>query len=366
MPDSYPLRLLKLALFPLLLCALASCDIMHTGFDDYENARSYSASNLTAAPDEVDTLLVMTWNIKYGGGRLKFFWECNGDRYLMTKGEVLSNMAPIAAKISEVDPDIILLQEVDVCSKRSAYVDQMQYLLDNTDLNYGTYASQWKADYVPSDGIGRIDSGNAILSRWPIREATRIALPLIGDQPSHERYFYLKRNILRARIDLPGVENLYAVNVHTAAFAEDDTKKKHIDRFREELDLIDASSGLFIAGGDLNEIPPGSPVRSGFPDDQCTDSRFKGDDYTGEDDWLDGLYNAYSSAIPILEFQADPDDYFSYTGDGNGFWNRKLDYLFTNGNFITGSGMVHQDERTGSATMPLSDHAPVVARLELP
>ena len=82
-------------------------------------------------------LLVMTWNIKHGGARAKFFYECGVNRYLLTEQEILDNMAAIAAKIRQADPDIVLLQEVDVECTRSAYVDQVQLLLDQTDLNHG-------------------------------------------------------------------------------------------------------------------------------------------------------------------------------------------------------------------------------------
>src|SRR5690606_25181918 len=107
---------------------------------------------------------------------------CFGDRVLMNKGEVLHNLERLAEKINQYDPDVLILQEVDVSSKRSAYVDQMQWLLDHTRLRYGVYAAQWKADYVPSDGLGAMDSGNGILSKYPLSEAERIALSLRSEQ----------------------------------------------------------------------------------------------------------------------------------------------------------------------------------------
>src|SRR5690606_1556391 len=104
--------------------------------------------------------------------------------------EVETNLQRIADVINAVDPDVLFLEEVDVNSKRSAFVDQVQWLLDHTQLNHGAYASQWRADFVPSDGLGAMDSGNAILSRWPLDDATRFALPLREDQSALVRYFY--------------------------------------------------------------------------------------------------------------------------------------------------------------------------------
>jgi endonuclease/exonuclease/phosphatase family metal-dependent hydrolase len=96
---------------------------------------------------------------------------------------------------------------------------------------------------------------NAILSRWPITEAKRIQLSLSADQGSLVRYFDNRYCIVKAKIEIPGFKPFYAVNIHTAAFATDDTKKKQLDSFKEVLDNIDESGSKFVAGSDLNTIP---------------------------------------------------------------------------------------------------------------
>lgn len=354
----------------LALCALVACgcDPFGTGFDATEPARLYQASGADASPPATldRPLRVMDWNIKFGGGRIDFFFDCFGDRVLMDRSEVVANLEGLAAEIREVDPDVLFLQEVDVNSKRSAFVDQVAWLLDHTELRYGAYASQWRADYVPSDGLGPMDDGVAILSRWPLHEATRLALPLRTDQDSLTRYFYLRRAILRARVELPGGRDLWLLNVHTDAYGEDGTKRRHIERFTEELDALDDAGELVIGGGDLNTLPPGTAKLFDFPDSVCADEEFVADDYRPEVGWLDPLYARYAPFVPTADYEADNAAYFSHTVDGRGSWNRQLDYLFTNGQWVAGSGVVHQDARTGLATMPLSDHAPVSAELRLP
>lgn len=345
---------------------LAGCDFFHTEFEDEEAAALYVARSLTPGATTVDSLLAMTWNVKFGGGRIDFFYDCYGDRVLMDKQEVLAHLEGLARKINQVDPDILLLQEIDVLSKRSAYVDMMQWLLDHTRLNYGAYASQWKADFVPSDGLGRVDDGIAVLSRWPIRSARRIALPLRSDQDALNRYFYLKRAILTTEIPLPGRPDFFVVTTHLEAYTKDDTKRKQVDRLEEELDRIDATGGLLLAGGDFNMIPPGSERVKDFPDSVCEDEDFIADDYSAEAGWLDPLFASYRPSVSLASFQADNTPYFTHTTDKNGFWNRKIDYLFTNGDWVPHSALTHQDVSSGGlATMPLSDHAPVTAYLRI-
>ena len=344
---------------------LLACEPIVNTFNELEEAVYYYAADIpTTLPITPDTLMVMTWNIKFGGGDIDFWFDCYGDRVLMTEEEVLANLDSLVEKIRQVDPDIILLQEVDVEAKRVAYVDQMQYLLDHTDLNYGVYVSEWDTQFIASDGIGRMDGeGNGILSRWPFIEAKRIPLPLRTDQDALTRYFYIRRGLLTARVELPGYDNFHVLTIHAAAFSQDGTKKKHIDLFNEELDKIDATGGLFVAGGDLNTIPPGSQKLHDFKDAICEEEEFRGDDYQEETDWLTGLCQSYHPAISLPDYQADNALYFSHSTDPKNGFTRKLDYLFTNSVWVTGSGYTHQE--IVSAERALSDHAPVSAQLVL-
>ncbi len=355
-----------LVLTALLALAGWRCEPIVTTFDEIEEAEYYQAAEIITPPTAADTLLVMTWNIKYGGGDIDFWWACYDDRVLMTEEEVLYNLERVADYIKRADPDILLLQEVAVDSKQAAYVDQMQYLLDHTDLNYGVYASMWRVQNAPSDGLGRADLGPAILSRWPLDNAERIGLPLRTDQDPLTTYFYLRRCILKARV--PQLDSLYVVTVHTAAW-QAETRVKHIDRFKEELDAIDADGGLFVAGGDLNTLPLGSLQMKGFTDTKCEEGDFEEGNYEGEEHWLDSLYADYSSAIPLAEYKeaVDQSPHFSFgvKPDSLGF-TRKLDYLFTNrtDGWVPGSDSTHQDIAAPGTT--LSDHCPVSVRIELP
>ncbi len=358
---------LLVALFLLQL----GCQPLITTFDDVEAAVDYRAASIGDVPGTADTLLVMTWNIKYGGGDIDFWFDCWDDRVSMTEDEVLDNMERIVAKIIQVDPDILLLQEVDVDSKRSAYLDELQYILDHTDLNYGVFASMWQVQFIPSNGLGRMNTGNAILSRWPLSNAERIKLALRTDQDALTRSFYVRRNVLKAQVELPGYDPFFAVNVHAAAFSHDSTKQKHIDRFKEELDKIADDGSLFVAGGDLNEIPPNSDKTSDFVDSICEEEDFQADDYSGETDWLTAFYaspekRGYAPAVSLADYQGDNSAYFTHSTNPRAGFKRKLDYLFTNhlGGWLAGSGTTHQDISSGGQA--LSDHAPVSVRLVLP
>ncbi len=342
-----------------------SCDPFNAVIENdspEETAVKYEAQTIKPASPDGDTLKVITWNIKFGGGRIDMFFDCHGDRVLMTKDEVISNMNGVIDNINHMNPDILFIQEADIDSKRSAYVDQVQMILDNTDLNYAVYGSQWKADFIPSDGLGRMNSGSAILSKYPLTDAERIPLSLIESDPGYVQYFYLRRNLLKAKINVSG-KDIYVLNTHTSAYSTDGTKLKQLYEIKEELDKLTAQGGTFILGGDFNTIPPHSVKYNDFDDEVCPPESDYAPEPEGFRDQLDDMnifIENFMPAISQARYDADNSKYFSFTSDKNGFWNRKLDYIFTNGQFGQNSGMVHQDESTGGVkTMPLSDHAPL-------
>ena len=108
-----------------LAVALCGCDPFHTGFEDFEAARYYEAKRGGSVPEPKPVLRAMNYNVKFGGGRIDFFFDCFGDRVLMSKEEVVRHLERLAEKIRAVDPDVLVVQELDVNSKRAAYVDQM-------------------------------------------------------------------------------------------------------------------------------------------------------------------------------------------------------------------------------------------------
>lgn len=345
---------------------LEALDPFHTQFGEVEEAQYYHARRLRRAVPTGGVLKVMTWNIKFGGARIDFWFDGHGERVLLNDWEVVANLEGLAAKINQADPDVLLLQEVDVNSKRAAFVDQMQWLLDRTGLNYGAYASQWRADFVPTKGLGRVDSGIATLSKFPVRDAQRLALPEIEARDRLTRYFYLKRAMLTASVELPNQGVVRVVNIHTEPFANDGTKRRQLEQFHGELDRLDRAGTTFVAGGDLNSLAPGTAQQHGFVDVVMEDEDFQGGDYRQQDDWLTSLYEHYTPAVDLDDYHRDNRPHCTHSTSKEVFWNRKLDYLFTNGEFVAGSALTHQDHsRGGMKTMLLSDHAPVSVSLRL-
>ncbi len=351
-----------------LLCSLGSltgCDPFGTQFDAVEPARTYRSANAAPEGDVSGGPRVMTYNIKFGGGRIRFFFDCPGDRVVMDRREVIGHLEGVAEKIREVDPDILLLQEVDIDAKRSAYVDQVAWLMAHTGFDHAAYASQWRSRYIPRHGLGRVNSGNAILSKWPIRRAQRHALPLIGAQDWLTRYFYLKRNLLTGRIRVPGWGSLWVANTHLTAFAKDDTHAQQVDRVERLVDELEETGEPLVLGGDFNLLPPGTEKTTDFADDaNCEDPAYETPSYEERLSLLEPLYERLQPAVALERYRREPEQFYTYSGEPSVGWTRKIDYLFSTGGFSSGSVQTHQGGRQeGRPTIRLSDHAPLSGEL---
>jgi len=323
------------------------------------------------------SLRVMAWNLKYGGGRLDFFFDGFGDRTEMTLDEVRANLDADYKLIDELDPDILMVEEIEVNSRRSAYVDMVQDLLDHTKMNYAAYYPVWETRYAPDEAFGRTEMGNAIFSRYPITEAQRFQSADRTDQAFYEDYFLLHRGIGRAVIDFEG-RALAAYVVHAEAYDSDGTKKKHVDQAH---DLFAAETLPAVIGGDFNNLPPGTVKLEKFNDDppSLIGTRYETPPY--DPAAMQSFYDDFLPAIDLARYgtsEQSQSRYYTHTvmgpqhkdpGGNPGFWNRKLDYLFvkTSDSWIGATTDAVQAPKRGpvgalsvSDPMLLSDHCPVI------
>lgn len=378
---------MKFAAFLLSVAVLAAaCEPLA---DDEDFTRQavlvFRRSTVKPAPDPGPSpqLRVVAWNVKYGAGRIPFWFDCWGDRVQMTKAEVTANMAANYKLLNEIKPDILMTEEIELNSRRSAYYDMIRGVLEHTDLNYAAYIETWNSRYIASEGVGRIHLGNAIFSRYPITFAERIRQVDRTDQDALTKMFYIHRAVGRAEIEVrPGLK-VAALVAHTEAYDNDGTKRKHIQQIYE---LALAEKLPFVVGGDFNELPPTAVKLQQFPDERT--SAVCGSDYAQPPYHpadMQKFYDDFQNFIDLPRYGTDETAqarYYTHTvlgpDDKNdkgepGFWNRTLDYLFIRKQdaWVPGSTDVIQQkgQKVGgdaglgpvieSDVLRLSDHAPV-------
>ena len=151
------------------------------------------------------------------------------------------NLERVADLIRRTVADVVLLQEVDRGTRRSAGVDQPVVLAQLTGLHvaFGKILAYQGGDY-----------GIAILSRWPIIAETTVPLKV---DPPQERAggSYEPRVALRAILKTPAGE-VTIVNTHLDASREDRWRRQEIANV---LAIADSTRGVLILGGDFNSTP---------------------------------------------------------------------------------------------------------------
>ncbi|MBR1810335.1 MAG: endonuclease/exonuclease/phosphatase family protein [Clostridia bacterium] len=205
-----------------------------------------------------DTLKVMTWNIGYGalGDNADFFMDGGSMVNTADEARVQTNMAEIISEINNVAPDLLMLQETDRDSKRSHHVDELQKIQSETAGDYAvTFANNFKVAFLPYPvpPIGKVDSGLATFSTYPVSEAERIQLPIPFAWPI--RMANLKRCLLVNRIPFADSDKeLVLVNLHLEAYDDGEGKAKQTAMLLEILNAEAEKGNYVIAGGDFNQI----------------------------------------------------------------------------------------------------------------
>lgn len=227
----------------------------------------------TDTPDPRETreiFTVMTYNTGYLSGMTNNQPVKRPDKAFFDK-----NMETFLQLLNEIQPDVIGVQEIDFHSKRSHYVNQLKTIAEKADYKYAAKAINWDKRYLPfpywppSLHFGRILSGQAVLSRWPILSTERIVLPKPKSTPFYYNAFYLDRLIQVVKIKVGNSRNLIILNVHLDAIdreTRENQAKRMLNIYRSFKDDYPV-----LLMGDFNSIPPDAPQKKDFPDEPVTD-----------------------------------------------------------------------------------------------
>jgi endonuclease/exonuclease/phosphatase family metal-dependent hydrolase len=184
-------------------------------------------SACASAPRGDDRVRVLTYNIHAG-----------------TDEKSQPSIPAIAAFINSMNPDIVMLQEVDRRTARSKGEDHLQQLADLTHLHpaFGKSLDYQGGDY-----------GIAVLSRWPIDSVTVIPLSV---EPPQERSggSHEPRVGLHARIHAP-FGFLHVVNTHIDPAREGTFRKQEVIGLLARIKRAVPAGEPMIFGGDLNTRP---------------------------------------------------------------------------------------------------------------
>lgn len=210
--------ILAISIFYCASPALSSKKLPRAEIFSFENTTPQNTlQNISARL--TNHLTLVTYNIGYASGNK------NNLGAILSRDEIIKNLNNMAAELKKLNPDIIALQEVDISATRSHDIDEMRFLANALGMPYGARVITWNKNYLPwpywpvSLQFGKIISGQAILSRYPILKQQ----VYVQDKPAANAFwynwFYLDRVFQRVMINFNG-EKISLWNVHLEAFDE--------------------------------------------------------------------------------------------------------------------------------------------------
>ena len=264
-------KILKIFLIVVLIPVLTLLFLIsYATVTDY---RPDSAEHLTNAgtvtipiPDS-SVISLLIWNIGYCGldKQMDFFYD--GGKGVRTPTEqFMLNYASIDRFLQSQDGvDIFLLQEVDIRSKRSYRLNQVERLSGEFDGFISFYGKNYDVFFVPvppAQPIGAVNSGLLTLSRLVPSTAIRYSFP--GKYGWPTRLFMLDRCFLVLRIPVSNGKELLVINTHNEAYDDGSIRDQQMAYLKEFLVEEYSRGNYILVGGDWNQCPPGfQPAFSG-------------------------------------------------------------------------------------------------------
>ena len=253
----------------LFLALLAGAGILFLSISEYKPAASESVAinpALARKPVRNEVIDLLIWNTGYASlGEKEDFFMDGGRGVRPAKMEnVEENLTAIKNFIINSEADIVFLQEVDLNSKRSYNINQVDYL-SKAWGGSSAFALNFKCPFVPvpfPEFIGKVESGLLSLLYFS-GTAERIALPSPFKWP--ERAAQLKRCLLITRVPLQeaGAE-LVLINLHLEAYDSGGEGRIAQTALLAQTMKAEYEKGNYcVAGGDFNQVFPS--YKDAFP-----------------------------------------------------------------------------------------------------
>lgn len=207
------------------------------------------------------TFRFLIWNIGYAGlnQEMDFFYD-GGHMVRPSQSKVVENLTSIQSFLKEnASVDFCMLQEVDVNSKRSYYINQRNSLQETLQYKYSYLGMNYNVGYVPmpiTEPMGHVEAGLLSLTNLKPYECNRMSYPFNFKWPL--RLFLLDRCFMPMRYKVSNGKDLIIINTHNSAF--DDQGKLRIAELNYLKDYLISEyehGNYVVVGGDFNQSPVG-------------------------------------------------------------------------------------------------------------
>ncbi len=199
---------------------------------------------------------LVSWNIGFGAyvSDYSFFMDGGVESWARSESLLNETLDSINQKITDLDADFYIIQEVDKDATRSYHVDETKTVSDNLPKFSFVFAENWDSPflfYPFTEPHGASLAGIMTFSSVGINSAVRKSVPL---EESVMKLVDLDRCYSISRIPGPDGHELVLINLHLSAYTSDG--KIAIEQLKLVLNDMQAEyqkGNWVIAGGDFNK-----------------------------------------------------------------------------------------------------------------
>ncbi len=252
----------------ILVTYILFIDLSFYRIDDKTDLSADITNNSSEILQKNTEYTVITSNIGFGAyskefsffmdkGMLEEGREISGQSSkALSKEKVIENTKKEIDLLKTNNTDFILLQEVDIDSTRSYYVNEYKMIVDALD----SYASIFDMNlhspyflYPILDPYGSAKSGLVSFSKYKINSAVHRKLYI--SEGHVERQIDLDRCLTVLRIPVKDSNELVLINLHLSAYDEGGKSREKQMQFLNQIMEEEYNNGNYIIlGGDFNHI----------------------------------------------------------------------------------------------------------------
>lgn len=202
------------------------------------------------------TYTIATWNLGFGAysDDYGFFMDGGTESRAFSKDAVYQNIGHATDVLKGLDPDLMILQELDIGSTRSYQVDEAA-LVEEAMADYSAYFAQnYDSPYLfypilKPHGASR--SGILTLARAGFDQTARRSLPI---ETGFTKFLDLDRCYSKVWIPVGNGKHLVLFNQHLSAYTSDGTiAQTQLELLCADM-LAEYEAGNYVVGGgDFNK-----------------------------------------------------------------------------------------------------------------
>lgn len=250
-----------LILFVILLLAAAGYVLyVFLGFHRIEDNQTPAVEG-NAEKEEVSPgqeLTVLSYNIGFGAysDDYTFFMDGGKESRAFSKDAVYQNINGAMEAVIQAEPDVVLMQEVDIDGTRSYHVDERTIVLpamEQAGSFQHIFAQNYDSPYLLYPVMqphGANQAGIMTLSKYRMTDALRKSLPI---EEGITKVIDLDRCYSKVRIPVENGKELIVYNLHLSAYtAKAETAENQLKMVVQDMQEEYDAGNYCIAGGDFN------------------------------------------------------------------------------------------------------------------